>query len=251
MGARTSRGALWPSRGRARCSFLARNTCIPHLIVFGWAVHPAGAMPPVLADAQGCFLFLPASASLGMLMFALPMAPLTPAGRTHTQSNGAGHGCHEEGAMLGATGVALYLQNDPGVFLGCWHLGIGGRQGGPQGVVRAINIGIHPCELLVSMACTGSGAPHALHTTQARSEMTNFQPICAAHGEQVYRSTGPCALRRHLMGCSSRLGNHTGVCQQRGGPLQVETLLPGWLSGDSSPKQQGNAHRVQFWGQLS
>ena len=125
MGARTSRGALWPSRGRARCSFLARNTCIPHLIVLGWAVHPAGATPSVLAGAQGCFLFLPAFASLRTVMFALPRAPSTPTGRAHTRSKGAGHDGREEGAMLGATGVALYLQKDPGVMEGAetWALG--------------------------------------------------------------------------------------------------------------------------------
>jgi hypothetical protein len=80
-------------------------------------VPPARRRPPVARRYLGGLPLLPASASLETLMHARFRAPLPPAGRTHIQSNGAGHRGREGRALLGASGVA-FLQKRPPVILG-------------------------------------------------------------------------------------------------------------------------------------
>jgi hypothetical protein len=110
-----TRHAGWhrpPGGARAPAPPRRRRSGVP----VAWSQHPLFA--PIL----------PASARLGTLVFALPRAPSTPAGRSHTRSKGAGHGGHEEGALLGAPGVAVHLQKDPCV-LGVPAPGLWGQRG--------------------------------------------------------------------------------------------------------------------------
>jgi hypothetical protein len=80
----------------------------------GWRT-PQASRPPCWQVSRSAFSSA-LVASLGTLVLALPRAPSTPAGRSHTRSNGGGYGGHEAGTLLGAPWVALHLQKDPYVF---------------------------------------------------------------------------------------------------------------------------------------
>ena len=204
---------------------------------------PRAAPPSGCHEVLGCLPLLSASASLATLVHARSRASLPPAGRLHTQSNGAGLCGREMGVAAGRNS-----KKDP---LRVWDLGVGGGCSGgryqgvrPARTLCSISWG-HP----ITTLCTGSGSPQVLHWYRPAQNFSNCKPSLAAHKEQVSHITGPRSHYRRPLGHSIPGGAQAGAWRRRGGPHNGWTaFFPDGLP-DLSHKLQRNA--LHFWRHMS
>jgi len=179
------RGALWPSRGRARCSFRARDTRYPSSDGVGVGRSPLRRAASRAGRCPGLLPLPPAAASLWNAGVGAPQGAFDPRRVRSCPTLWCWARWLRGGGSAGRPRGSLAPPKRPLCFGGAGPWALGAERADHEECAVSEPLasprGSSPCP----WRAPGGGALHALHTAQASSEMTNFHPTCAAHEDQV------------------------------------------------------------------